>query len=94
MTKDEPVVLGLPQSVVDELAAFVRDGRVVLSNSARNALANGLGKRIPMDRRVELRLIDDAGLDTLRHLRDKLRERGTLNDEELERLRKLRAESS
>lgn len=94
MSKDEPVILGLPQSVVDELAAFVRDGRVVLSNSARNALANGLGKRIPMDRRVELRLIDDAGLDTLRRLRDQMRERGGLDDGDRDALRQLRAQDS
>jgi hypothetical protein len=55
-----------------------------------------------MDREVELRVIDDAGLESLRRLRDEARQRGTvddqghpmlvLKDEERERLRQLRGE--
>jgi hypothetical protein len=56
MSADQPVVLGVPRSVVDELAVLVRDGRVVLSPRARGVLAKGLAEIVPEDRLVELRV--------------------------------------
>ncbi len=56
MTADQPLVLGIPRSVVDELAVLVRDGRVVLSTRARGVLSKGLAEIVPKDRLVELRV--------------------------------------
>ena len=52
----EPVVVGIPKSIVDELAVLVRDGGVVLSPTARGVLAKGLAEIVPKDRLVELRV--------------------------------------
>lgn len=56
MTADQPVMLGIPRSVVDELAVLVREGGVVLSPRARGILAKGLAEIVPKDRLVELRV--------------------------------------
>ncbi len=56
MTADQPVVLGIPRSVVNELAVLVREGSVVLSPAARGILARGLAEIVPKDRPVELRV--------------------------------------
>jgi hypothetical protein len=56
MSADQPVVLGIPKSVVDELAVLVRDGSVVLSPRTRAILARGLAEIVPEGRLVELRV--------------------------------------
>lgn len=54
MDGQKPVVLGIPRSIVDELAVLVREGSVVLSPFARSVLAQGLAEIVPKDRLVEL----------------------------------------
>ena len=56
MPGEKPVVLGLPRSIVDELAVLVREGSVVLSPMARSVLVQGLAEIVPKDRLVELRV--------------------------------------
>lgn len=58
MDGEKPVVLGIPRSIVDELAVLVREGSVVLSPSARGVLTRGLAEIVPRDRLVELRVND------------------------------------
>jgi hypothetical protein len=56
MPDEKPVVLGIPRSIVEELAVLVREGSVVLSPVARSVLAKGLAEIVPKDRLVELRV--------------------------------------
>jgi hypothetical protein len=56
MNGEKPVVLGIPKSIVNELAVLVREGSVVLSPMARSVLAQGLAEIVPKDRLVELRV--------------------------------------
>ena len=61
MDGEKPVVLGIPRSIVDELAVLVREGSVVLSPFARSVLTKGLAEIVPADRLVELKLNHEVG---------------------------------
>ena len=61
MDGQKPVVLGIPRSIVDELAVLVREGSVVLSPFARSVLAKGLAEIVPKDRLVELTVNHEGG---------------------------------
>jgi hypothetical protein len=76
MSSDEPVILGIPRSIVDELAVFVRDGKVVLTKTARGVLSRGLSEIVPKDRQVELRVLENSDVETLRRLRDEAKGQG------------------
>jgi len=60
MNGKTPVVLGIPRSIVDELAVLAREGSVVLSPTARSVVVQELAEIVPKDRLVELR-INEAG---------------------------------